>query len=118
MSLLDAMNEKIVMMDKRSNIPDGRGGYTTGYVEGAEFDAVVEITNSLDETVAEQQGVTGVYDVTISRGIRLQFHDVFKRVSDGKIFRVTSKDDSETPSTTNLDIRKVRAEEWELPTND
>lgn len=118
MSLLDAMNEKFVMMDKRSNIPDGRGGYTTGYVEGAEFDAVVEITNSLDETVAEQQGVTGVYDVTISRGIRLQFHDVFKRVSDGKIFRVTSKDDSETPNTTNLDIRKVRAEEWELPTND
>lgn len=117
MSLLDAMEESFVMMDKRSNIPDGRGGYTSGYVEGAGFNAVVEITNSLDETVAEQQGVTGVYDVTISRGIRLQFHDVFKRVSDGKIFRVTSKDESETPSTTNLDIRKVRAEEWELPTN-
>lgn len=118
MSLLDAMGEKFVMMDKRSNIPDGTGGHFTGYVEGAEFDATVEITNSISDEVAQKQGVTGIYEVTISRSIRLQFHDVFKRLKDGKIFRITSKDDSETPPTTNLDIRIVRAEEWELPIND
>ena len=118
MSLLDVMKEQFVMIDRRANIPDGRGDHTTGYSEGAQFEAVVEITNSLNESVAQQQGVTGVYDVTVSRGIRFQYHDVFKRLSDGKIFRITSKDDSETPSSTNLDIRKVRAEEWELPTND
>ena len=118
MSLLDVMKEQFVMIDRRANIPDGRGGYTTGYSEGAQFEAVVEITNSLNESVAQQQGVTGVYDVTVSRDIRFQYHDVFKRVKDGKVFRITSKDDSETPSSTNLDIRKVRAEEWELPTNE
>ena len=85
MSLLDVMKEQFVMIDRRANIPDGRGGYTTGYSEGAQFEAVVEITNSLNESVAQQQGVTGVYDVTVSRDIRFQYHDVFKRVKDGKI---------------------------------
>ena len=118
MNLVDAMKETFVRMDRRSNIPDVRGGYTTGYVDGAEFEAAVEITNSIDEETAQQLGVRGVYEVNTSRSIRLQFHDVFRRKNDGKIFRITSKDESKTPDTTDLDMRIVRAEEWELPAND
>ena len=43
---------------------------------------------------------------------------MFKRLSDGKIFRVTSDgDDKYTPSSANLNMRQVSCEEWEL-TND
>jgi hypothetical protein len=46
----------------------------------------------------------------------LQYHDVFRRLSDGKIFRVTSDgDDKFTPDTATLNMRQVTAEEWEPP---
>ena len=47
----------------------------------------------------------------------LEYHDVFRRVRDGKIFRVTSDgDDKFTPASTSLDMRQVTAEEIkELP---
>ena len=46
----------------------------------------------------------------------LEYHDVFRRSSDNKIFRVTSDgDDRKTPTSAKLDMRQVTAEEWELP---
>ena len=59
-----------------------------------------------------------VYDYTITTGkaVNLQYHDVFRRVRDGKIFRVTSDgDDKHTPASAALNMRQVTAEEWELP---
>lgn len=117
MSLLDEyMQEtgKCVFMDRRT-LPDGRGGIIYEYVEGAEFDAAIYLANSLENVAAELQGVTGLYQVTTKRETRLGYHTIFKRLSDGKTFRVTSKDDSKTPGSASLDMRSVRAEEYELP---
>lgn len=111
--MLNAVAEKFVILDRITS-SDGMGGFISTYVEGAEFEAVVELTNSLEESVAMQQGVSGIYDVTVSRNMRLKERDIFKRVSDGKTFRITSKDESKTPKTTELDIRKARAEEYQL----
>jgi hypothetical protein len=59
--------------------------------------------------------VTSLYTVTTSRAIVLEYHDVFRRESDGKIFRVTSDgDDLYTPKSAGLDMRQVTAEEWVL----
>ena len=120
MSLLDEyINEtgKCVMLDRTSR-PDGRGGIIYEYVDGAEFDAAIYLSNSLETEKAEKQGVTGIYQVTVSKTVRLEYHTVFKRVNDGKTFRVTSKDDSHTPASSALDMRVVRAEEYELPAED
>lgn len=114
--LLDVMKERFVKLHKITE-SDGRGGEKESYISGVEFDAVVELSNSLEAAKAEKEGVTGLYDVTCSRSISLEWHTVFKRLSDGRIFRITSKDESETPKSTALDIRKARAEEWELPTD-
>lgn len=117
MSLLDEYIKetgKCVMLDRTSR-PDGRGGIIYEYVEGAEFDAAIYITNSLETEQAEKQGVTGIYQVTVPKTVRLEFHTVFKRRNDGKTFRVTSKDESHTPTSSSLNMRVVRAEEYELP---
>jgi hypothetical protein len=46
----------------------------------------------------------------------LQFHDIFIRKEDNKVFRVTSDgDDKKTPSIASLDMRQVSAEEWRIP---
>ena len=114
MSLLDEAKEPCTMQDKRS-VPDGMGGFRYEWTDGASFKAAVAVHQSIEARVAEKQGVTALYDVHTSRDINLQYHDVFRRESDGKIFRVTSDgDDNKTPSSALLDDRVVTAEEWAL----
>lgn len=115
MSLLTDQMEKCIMLD-RTTTSDGYGGYTISYVDGAPFDCAVVLDNSLQARVAEQAGVSALYTVTTKKNINLQYHDVFRRVKDGKIFRVTSDgDDKLTPASAGINMRQVSAEEWELP---
>ena len=103
------------MLDRITR-PDGYGGYTPTWQEGAEFDAAIVMDTSMQARIAEKQDVTSLYTVTTKKVMNLQYHDVFRRLSDGKIFRVTSDgDDKHTPASANINMRQVTAEEWELP---
>lgn len=114
MSLLDTSMVECVLLDKHTS-PDGYGGYTTTWTDGATFTAAIVLDTSLEARTAEKQGVTALYTITTRRVMNLQYHDVFRRVSDGKVFRVTSDgDDKKTPVSAGLDIRQVSAEEWGL----
>ena len=114
MSLLSTAMENCIMLDKRTTA-DGYGGYTISWEEGAEFQAATVLDTSMQSRIAEKQGVTALYTITTSKNINLQYHDVFKRVRDGKIFRVTSDgDDKSTPEVANINMRQVSAEEWML----
>lgn len=114
MSLLDEMMEPFVMLDKRS-VSDGLGGFTREWTEGAEFKAAAVLDNSMQARVGAVQGVTGVYTVTTPKAVKLEYHDVFKRKRDNKIFRATSDgDDKATPASASLDMRQVSAEQYEL----
>ena len=114
MSLIDSMMEDCVMID-RQTVSDGLGGFTHIWVDGAKFSAAIVKNNSMEARVAEKQGVTELYTVTVARGVTLQYHDVFKRVEDNAIFRVTSNiRDSETPDVATFQIGQVTAERWEL----
>lgn len=114
MSLLSEAMEQCILLDK-TTVPDGYGGYMPTWKDGAEFDAAIVLDTSIQARVAEKEGVTGLYTVTTSKALNLQFHDVFKRVRDNKIFRVTSDgDDKITPRSADLDMRQVSAEEWDL----
>ena len=112
MSLLSEAMVDCVLLDK-TTVSDGYGGVTTTWVEGAEIKAATVLDTSLNALQAMQQGVTGVYTITTSKGVVLRFHDVLKRKSDGLIRRVlTNWDDNKTPASAGLDMRQVRAEEW------
>ncbi len=116
MSLLDRAFEPCMMID-RTTRPDGYGGIETVWTLGAAFDAAVVLDSSMQARVAAIQGVTALYTVTTRKTINLQYHDVFRRESDKKIFRVTSDgDDKKTPSSASLNMRQVSAEEWSQPT--
>lgn len=115
MSLLSEAMENCIMLDRRT-VSDGYGGYTSSWVEGAEFQAAIVLDTSMEARRAEQQGVTALYTITTPKVMNLQYHDVFKRLRDNKIFRVKSDgDDKHTPVSANLNMRQVEAEEWELP---
>lgn len=114
MGLLDEAMEPFVMMDK-TTVKDEYGSFTRVWTEGAEFMAAAVKDNSMQARIAGVQGVTALYTVTTPKSIHLEYHDVFKRRSDGKIFRATSDgDDKATPMSATLDMRQVTAEEWTL----
>ena len=110
----DAMTISYIM-DKITT-PDGRGGVITQYQEGAEFLAAYSFDASTEARIGEQQGATNRFTITTRKNVILQYHDVVKRSTDGKIFRVTSDgDDNYTPTSSALNIRQVDAEEWKVP---
>lgn len=116
MSLLNNAMDACVMMDVTTQ-SDGRGGMTKVWTDGAKFQAAIVFDSSMEARRAEAQGVTALYTVTTRKNVNLQYHDVFRRVEDGKIFRVTSDgDDKHTPDSAGLNMRQVSAEEWEIPT--
>jgi len=117
MSLLDEAMDKCTMLDK-TTVEDGYGGYITTYTDGAEFMAAITFDTSMQARTADKQGVTSMYTVTTSKALTLEYHDVFRRVRDGKVFRVTSDgDDKYTPASATLNMRQVTAEEWSVTQN-
>lgn len=114
MSLLSEAMENCIILNKQTTA-DGYGGYITTWVEGAEFTAAITFDTSMEARTADKAGVTSLYTVTTSKSLTLQYHDVFRRVRDGKVFRVTSDgDDKFTPASATLNMRQVTAEEWSI----
>lgn len=112
MSLIEAFKVPCVLME-RVRVPDGEGGWTTGWTEGAGFNAAIVLDSSINAKIAEAQGVTGVYTVTTDRSATLSFHDAFKRLKDSKTFRITKVNDS-TPDVATFQFNQYQAEEWSL----
>lgn len=115
--LWQALLEDATIIDKTS-VSDGRGGVITTYKDGATVKAAFTFITSPQVRIAEQVQTVPRYTITTSQAVNLQYHDVIRRESDKKVFRVTSDgDDNKSPKVSSLDIRQVEAEEWEIPTN-
>lgn len=114
MTLYETFYEPCILMERRRE-PDGEGGWNSVWTDdGPEFEAAVVIDNTMTARVAESQGMKSVYTVTTNSNVNLEFHDVFKRVSDGKTFRVTSDPkDKTTPDAATFSFEQVTAEAWE-----
>lgn len=103
-----------VLMEK-VRVPDGEGGWVPTWTEGAEFRASIVMDNTMSARVAEHEGMHAVYTVTTDPTAPLDYHDVFRRVSDGQVFRVTSDGaDKVTPGSASFQFSQVSAERWEL----
>ena len=115
LSLLTQMMEDCRILN-HVRTDDGYGGYSDAWTEGATFKAAIAKNGSPEVLVAEQQNLSELFTVVVEQGFTLDYHDVFKRVSDGSIFRVTSRtQDSTAHPASTVKIAKVTAERWELP---
>ena len=114
MSLLDEAYEAFTIINKTTT-DDGYGGTDTKWVDGASIKGAMVFNTSTEMMLAQAQGVTSAYTFTTHKDIVLKYHDVLRRESDGKIFRVTSDgDDKFTPASATLNMRQVTCEEWRL----
>lgn len=102
-----------------SRVDDEFGGYKETWTEGAKFRAAIAKANSAEQLVAEKQGVSESFTVVVDQTMVLDYHDVFKRLSDNAFFRVTSRTaDSTAHPASTVKIAKVSAERWELNASD
>ena len=116
MSLIDDAMEPVTILNKIT-APDGMGGTTTTWQDGATIQAAITFDTSTQMKIALSVGVQSAYTVTTKKGIiNFQYHDVIRRESDKKILRITSDgDDLKTLASADLDMNQVTAEEWGLP---
>jgi len=112
MSLLSSQMETFCYISK-TRTEDGEGGYNIAWTDGEEFTANARLDSSSQATTAEVHSDNQTYTITTRKAVTLKYHDVIKRLSDSKIFRVTSDGyDDRTPPTAGLNMRQVRAEEY------
>lgn len=108
--------ESAVILNKKTT-SDGMGGWTVAWVESDPFPALISFDNSMAAKVAGKQGVTSLYSIILPKTIPLTEFEIIKRVSDEKIFRLTSDpNDQKTPEDSKgLDYKVVSAEVYTLP---
>ena len=112
--LYDAMEPCVKM--EQTTIDDAGGGFTsTGWTDVLAFNAFVRKESAPEITIAEQQGVKEMFTVTVPSDVTLAYHDVFRRVSDGAIFRLVSNTiDGQTLEASSVPIAKANCERWVL----
>ena len=114
MTLFEAMFEPFCYMEK-TRVPDGEGGTIVTWREGAEFQGKAAFDTSIEARTGAAAGVSSLYTLTVPKAVALEYHDVVKRLGDGKILRVTSDgDDVVTPSMATFEFLQVTAEEYEI----
>lgn len=101
---------------QRISVPDGEGGSVSSWCDGDPFPASI-VRESTDRVrVAESDSASSAYTVTVSRDVPLCFHAVFRRLSDGAVFRVISRgSDNCTPDVASFSFQNVKAERWVIP---
>ena len=95
----------------RSVVKDGLGGTKTTWTDGEKFSAAIAQNSSSQRETDGVHRASSAYTVTARKETVLKYHDSFKRLSDGKIFRATS-DSNIPPVGSSFDMRQVTAEEW------
>lgn len=114
MSLIDDFKVPCTLLEKK-RVPDGEGGWAVTWTDGMQFNAAIVHNTTIDARVAEKEGMTSTFTVTTEKNMGLDFHDVFRRETDGDIFRVTSdSQDVQTPSRASFQFAQVSAEKWSL----
>jgi SPP1 family predicted phage head-tail adaptor len=118
MSLMDEYASECVLLEKRL-VQDPAGGYTSVWTQGAQFSASWEYVSAPEVTVAEQQGVERTYRIYVDKTLDLDFHEAFRRLDNGQVYRVTNPGtDRMTPAFSRLNKRLIEVEKWKLPSGD
>jgi hypothetical protein len=114
MSLIDDFKTTCTLLEK-TRVPDGEGGWSVAWKDGMQFEAAIVHNTTIAARVAEKEGMASTFTVTTERNMGLDFHDVFRRESDGDVFRVTSdSQDVQTPDRASFQFAQVTAEKWSL----
>ena len=109
--LLNDQKTACVILNKSIGLDDV-GGYGVKWYVGAPFDAIITENTSLEAAVAAIKTEITSYGVKVAAELPIEYHSVFKRVSDGKTFRITTAEALHAPSISSLGMKQLQAEEY------
>ena len=116
MSLLSDFG-KICVFKEKTRTPDGEGGYTIDWTDGATFLNYQALDTSMEARRAEKQGVTSVYSALVDKDVPIKYGDYFKEKESGTVYRVTSNpDEQQAPKSASFTLKFFTAERAVLPT--
>lgn len=102
---------------EKTRVPDGAGGYITGWTDGVEFTVYKYMSSTNEVRIAEQKGFTSVYSGFVDKDFPLNRGDVFRDNETKITYRVTSDpNDNKAPEMSTLDYKEFSAERWALTT--
>lgn len=102
--------DKCVVMN-RAIVLDDYGGQKATWTEGAEFYADIYQDTTVETRIGQKLGLTSVYTVSTRRSVGLQPLSVFRRLNDGKTYRVTSER-KQSPDSSKIDMAFFTAEDY------
>lgn len=106
--------DKFIILNKI--VTNGPFGPVVEWQDGAEFDCLLTFNSSMEARIAEKQQVTSLFSGIVSKTTPIEYHSVFKRVSDGSVFRITSEPlDYESPEIATFSVKSFSAEKYTLP---
>lgn len=116
MSLLNDFARPCALMEK-TRVPDGEGGYTVSWTEGAAFTNYQALDTSAETRRAEKEGITSVYSALVDKSLPIEYGDYFKDTETGITYRVTSNpEEKQSPKSSTLSLKYFMAERKGLPT--
>lgn len=102
--------EDACLVDKRTE-SDGMGGVIVSWSDGAPIKAGFVRNSSTEARIAYQNGIRELFSIIFSDLLELAPNDRVKRLSDGKVFRITSDArDMTTPKQSDMHFREADAE--------
>lgn len=108
--MLEDFFEDFRMMDKTS-VPDGLGGVSPAYRDGAAFKAGISTNSSNEAQIAGKTGVKAIFTIVTRKTVTLNQSDRVKREKDGRVYRITSSaQDMATPVKALNQYQQVTAE--------
>lgn len=114
LNLIEGMFECCVIL-RRTPEGDALGGYGGGWTEGGEFDAAILKDGDAAGIEGQRATLRERLTVVTPEGVALGFHDVFRRRSDGAVFRVIGDNrDVAPPGPSTVQIARVQCERWDL----
>ena len=115
MSLLDDFGRSCVLLEKTRK-PDGEGGYTVEWADGAEFPNYQALDTSMEARRAEKEGVTSVYSALVDKAVPIEYNDYFRDTTTGETYRVTSEpSEKQSPKMASFSLKFFTAEKRSLP---
>ncbi len=98
-------------LQSRTPSPDGFGDVIWTYADAVPFMAGISTNSSSEAQIAYKNGLKTIYTIVCRKNLTLRQEDVVKRMSDGKLFRITSNAvDMETPNKAVESYWQVTAE--------
>lgn len=112
-TILEDWLKNFCMVDKVS-VPDGAGGFYPTYHDSAPFEAVQMHDSTIEAQIAEREGTASTYKLYVDKDLEFEFHDIIKCVDNGCIFRITVTDGPVTPNVSDLNMKSIMCERFDL----